>query len=267
MVKCSIRCPSHSKTLRLPRRSRRSRQGLCWIILRLTCQHFPGNCAVSNGVASISAAPNVSSVAPVSKLPTTFVIGRTGFFLEDQATGSQTSQKPDATSFVGAIQPAAPLNTASIVAGTYAGFMRHASIGPLVSLTQPIGFGQITAGSGTSLTGGTFLNDDISQFQNSNIVINLGAQDAANNGLYPLASITMPDPKGYCYNGWYNPTFPGLTTGTPGVDQFGNETCTFNAVAVVAYAESKYSIFIAATDIIYNDTATSVPMGIYLFQQ
>ncbi len=129
-------------------------------------------------------------------------------------------QTPDATSFLGVIQPSAPLTTSSLVAANYVGFLREAaldgSLGEVTSKTEPIGFGQVIAGSGTSMTGGTFLNDDITQFQNSNIVLNLGAQDPANNGLYSLASLTVPDPNNVCFIDPLNPTKVGAR-GEPGV--------------------------------------------------
>ncbi len=220
---------------------------------------FPATCSVTNGQASISAAPNVSSITSASPLPTTFVVGPTGFYFEDQSTGKQTRVNADANLFIGAIQPAAPLTTSSIVTGKYMGFLHEAGLGN-ISVTQPIGFGQIVAGSGTSMTGGTYLNDDVTQFQNSNIVLNLGAQDSVNNGLYTQASLTFPDPQNVCFvDPATNKTGAG---GTSGVDQYGNETCTFNAVAVVGVSDNKYAIFIASWDVFDN-----VAMGMYLFQQ
>jgi hypothetical protein len=221
---------------------------------------FPGTCTVSNGQATIAASPNVSSPIPTSNAPTKIVIGPTGFFLEDQSTGAQTQNAPDAFSLIGVIQPSSALVTSTITAAKYVGFLREAGNGG-GAVTQPIGFGQIIAGAGTSITGGTFVDDDITQFQNSNIVITLGTQDPLNNGLYSLASITVPDPTNVCF---VDPTTGriGVLGGVPGVDQFGSQTCTFNGVAVVGNQENKYSIFITAVDVVRR-----APMGIYMFQQ
>jgi hypothetical protein len=232
---------------------------------------FPATCSVTNGNATITAAPNVSAIGannPVSKLPVTVAVGPTGFFLLDQSTGTQPSATPSGfapASFLGVIQPSSPLTTSSIVAPQYVGFLREAAFnggaGTVISKTEPIGFGQVTPGAGTAMTGGTFLNEDITQFQNSNIVITLGTQDPANNGVYSLATLTVPDLKNVCvYDPFANE--PGVPGGVAGVDQFGNETCTFNAVAVVGNPENKYAIFIAAKDVVNG----GVPMGIYLFQ-
>jgi hypothetical protein len=141
--------------------------------------------------------------------------------------------------------------TANVVAGKYLGFM----VTPFASIhTQPIGFGQIVAGTGTSLTGGTWPNDDLTQLQNADTVINFGTQDSQNNGLYPLATITYPDPTYAC-------STAGTSYGAqPGYDANGFPICTFPAVAVLGNPENKFVIFLSAGGL-------ESPVSIYLFQQ
>lgn len=205
---------------------------------------FSGMCTTANGQASISVSASASS-APYPVLPTTFAIGPTGFFLED------TSSNTIDTSMIGVVQPSSPLITANVVAGKYLGFMSTPS--NLTSkgvVTQPIAFGQVISGTGTSMTGGVFPGDDLTQLPNTDTVITLGAQDPSNNGLYPSATITVPDPGSLC-----------VGTSQGGFDMNGNPTCTSPAVAVVGNPENKFAIFLITTT---NYTGIT---GIYLYQQ
>jgi hypothetical protein len=81
------------------------------------------------------------------------------------------------------------------------------------------------------MIGGVFPNDDPTQPPGENVTIDLGTQDANNNGLYPAATITVS-----------------------GIN--------FPAAAVVGSLENKYAVFLIA-----EDTTNNVPLAIYLFQQ
>jgi len=209
---------------------------------------FAGTCSVKNGQASI-AVPAINSTG-INQYPTpatTFEISPSGFLIEDQSNNTPYFYG----SMFGIVQPAAPLVTANIAAGKYLGFMVTSSTSVLA---QPIGFGQVVAGAGTSLTGGTWPSDDLTQLQNSDTVIDLGTQDSQNNGVYPTASITYPDPTYACSG--YTASYGAQS----GFDANGLPTCKFPAVAVVGNPENKFAIFLSAGGL---DGSVSI----YLFQQ
>ncbi len=155
------------------------------------------------------------------------------------------------------VQPASPLLTANVMSGNYIGFLYEGAgiqVGALGAITQPVAFTP-TVGSSTSLSGGVFPNDDVTQLPNTNLMITLGTQDPANNGLYTSATVTLPDPQQLCSKN-------SPSGGKPGVDLYGNATCAVAAVVVAGNASGKYAIFLAA-----YDGTTQHDMGIYLFQQ
>ncbi|MBZ5645964.1 MAG: hypothetical protein LAN37_01930 [Acidobacteriia bacterium] len=169
----------------------------------------PGNC--SNSVITIPPSPTIQNTVTVG-------VGPSGIFAADEGPGGQGE--------AGVIEPSGPLNTGSVVAGNYLGFLYEPGA---AARSQMAGFG---GGAGTSMTGGTFPNDDPTQAHATNMTINLGTQDSVSNGLYKAASVTIGA----------NPSFP--------------------AVAVVGNPENKFVIFLLA-----QDTVNNHPMAIYLFQQ
>ncbi|WP_158790369.1 hypothetical protein [Granulicella sp. L60] len=210
---------------------------------------FAATCGSTNGVTTITASAN--AIVPE---PTTFAISASGFVIADQSIGNVI--KPSVlspNSFVGMVQPSSPVATATVLAGNYLGFVYESSGAGSVS-TQPASFNP-TVGSSSSLTGGMFPNDDVTQLPLPNLTLTLGTQDSANNGLYTGATVTLPDPQQNCSKN--NPSY-----GTPGADVNGNATCTVAAVIVAGNAGGKYAIFLAA-----YDATTQHDMGIYLFQQ
>ena len=105
-----------------------------------------------------------------------------------------------------------------------------------------------TTGSSTSLTGGAYPNDDLTQTPNTNYVITLGTQGSSDNGVYSSATLTEPDPQYVCsQNG---------STGTEGTDANGDPTCTWTAPTVVGNTGSKYVIFLRTNGV-----------ELFLFQQ
>jgi hypothetical protein len=160
------------------------------------------------------------------------------------------------------------LNTTAVAAQTYSGFLYEtATLGDPAynsvaapANTLPVSFGQVVASSGTTMIGGEFPNDDVTQTPNSDMMIDLGSQDATYNGLYLSVSITVLDPAQNCAN--Y--TGPGESA-TSGINAQGYATCTFSGMAIVGNPEGNYALFISA----YNWAAQlgGAPMQIYLFQQ
>jgi len=201
-----------------------------------------GYCGQSTTGFSVTAASTSNDNPPVATV--TMGFGPSGFFVEDN--GSQQSTPPGVVpsnalgaggGAVGMIQPSSPLNTANVLAAQYAGFVYEpvATVSTNSVVTQAVSFG--CAGTScpvppnsTSIVGGTFPGDDPAQPAKTNVVIDLGAQDAT-NGLYPQARVT--------YSG-----------------------VTFPAVAIVGNPEGKFVIYALA-----QDTARDLPAALYLFQQ
>jgi hypothetical protein len=197
---------------------------------------------------------------------TTFEMGPSGIFILDQSNPSAIASQGQAqgAASAGVAQPSAPLSTSAVAAGTYLGFLTEGAVSgnhPVPALTSPVSFGQ-TASSGSTMTGGAFPNDDVTQTPNSDMQINLGTQDSTINGFYASARITTLDPNQNCA------TYLGGGASvpvTPGINAQGYFTCTYPATAVVGTPDGKYAIFVNT----YNFTANSLgaPMQIYLYQQ
>jgi hypothetical protein len=202
----------------------------------------PGYCGRSPLGLAVSVASN-STNPPVATV--TMGFEASGFVVEDNGSqqGSPQGVVPSnalgaGVGAIGMVQPNSPLSTSSVVGAQYLGFFYEpipaASTNSQVS--QLVSFG--CSGSAcpapptaTSIVGGVFPNDDPTQAAAQNISLDLGPQDAQNNGLYRSAQITI--------------------SGT-----------AFPAVAIVGNAENKFSIFVIA-----QDTLNVTPLAIYLFQQ
>jgi hypothetical protein len=219
----------------------------------------------SPGLCAPAIMGTVISIPANSQITTTdtLVVGPSGFLILNQG--------PGVSGALGLGQPAGALNTSNLVSVHYLGFVSEPSI-PFPSCAAPCtptapppnpiaSFGpcpDTICSPGTSLLGGDFplanpmdsRSDDPTQPANTNITINLGAQNATSNGLYDAATVTIPDPNSVC------------TGSAVGQDSQGNPTCTFPAVAVAGNPESKYAIFLIAQDIVNQS-----PMSIYLFQE
>lgn len=187
-----------------------------------------------------------------------------GFFTET-ATGAETSNANGGTNyaqqpFVGVVAPSSALSTTSLAAAQYLGLMYEsfpANGGYSQTLTtQIVSFGTVVAGSGSTLTGGVFPNDDPSQTPAANITVNFGSQSATQNGLYNGVTVTIPDTSsiaGTCAN----------NGGTPGTGANGSLTCSFDAVAVAGNPKNNFAIFLIGQD----PTRSNAPFGLYLYQQ
>ena len=196
------------------------------------------------GIGAAGYAVTASSSAinpPVATVSMGF--GQSGFFLEDN--GSAQAQPAEVVpsnaigagvGAVGVIQPPSPVDTRNLVGGHYLGFYYEPGTAGGGAVTQLASFG--CSGSTcapppapTAIVGGVFPNDDPTLPAGQNITVDLGTQDANNNGLYPSATVTVS-----------------------GVN--------FPAAAVVGTLQGKYVLFL-----ITEDTINNVPLAIYLFQQ
>jgi hypothetical protein len=235
---------------------------------------FAGRCNASGSNAAIALSgqtllddlwpPNESIQTSLpSGTQSNIWVGPSGFVVADQSIPALAS--PIGASVAGVAEPAQPLSTSDLAAHPYLGFLfepatvPYGGVNPSAVITSPIAFGQI-ASSGTTMTGGIFPNDDVTQTPNSNIVVNLGKQDATFNGLYTGVSITVLDPAQNCAN------YTGSgEKATSGINAQGYFTCTFAGVAVAGNPENNYALFISS----YNWAAQlgGAPMQMYLFEQ
>ena len=207
---------------------------------------------LSDGICAQSVVGAVVSIPPASATGNTITVaaGPSGFLIMNNG--------PNTSGAVGVIQPSSALNTSGVLSANYLGFISEPAIPlPLSGVptaNQVAFFGCPSSGckpSGTTLVGGAYPNDDPTQPANTNITINLGAQNATNNGLYDSATVTIPDPANAC-------TAPGVA----GQDSQGNPTCALPAAAVAGNPENKFAIFLIAEDVVNQS-----PMAIYLFQE
>ncbi len=221
-------------------------------LTELTLAKTQSQVTLANGICAQSAVGEVVSIPPNSSSgnTTTIAVGPSGFLIINNG--------PNTSGAVGLIQPSTALDTSGLLDANYLGFISEPAIPiPLsgVPTANQIAFfgcpNSACNASGSSLVGGAFPNDDPTQPVNTNITINLGVQNATNNGLFDGATVTIPDPTSAC-----------VVPGVPGADSQGNLTCALPAVAVSANPENKFAIFLIAQDLVNQS-----PMAIYLFQE
>jgi hypothetical protein len=237
---------------------------------------FTGSCNSAGGQAFISLAgdsqlddlwtPDGAAITATTQ--SNAWIGPSGFFVADQ--NDTTQAVPTGASVAGVAESTSPLSTSSVLQGQYLGILYEAAntanygnSAPVTpAFTAPVGFGQVVAGTSTTMTGGVFPNDAVTGTPNSDIQIKLGAQDATLNGLYTSVSITVPDPAQNCAN-FVLFSLSGIVTS--GLDAHGYPTCTFPGVAIAGNPEGKYAIFVNSYD--WAVRYGGAPMQLYLFQQ
>jgi hypothetical protein len=249
-----------------------SAQGAKWNFANLTTYTVDGTSlnpsAISAGTCAytqVGYAITVPTSQQTGNVPITAAVSPSGIFMIDLGQNTHTHTGIRQFGLVGVARPSAPLNTGSLVAGKYLGFEYVPLENSLISIqspvslgatTAPVAFGQ-TAGSGTVMTGGAYPNDDVTQAPPSNISIDLGAQDAQNNGLYKSVTVTIPDPAGACVSHPYG-----------GTDANSNPTCIFPGVAVAGNPNNKYALFVTADDKrALAFTYTQTPIEFFLYQQ
>jgi hypothetical protein len=239
---------------------------------------FTGTCSAANSQTVMSLSGQgifnqynyetsfTNSNLPFTDLTTTLQMGPSGIFIVDQSLPKSTSTFQGASA-AGVAQPSSSLSTSDVAAASYLGFLTETATptadiaSPFPGFTSPISFGQ-TASSGTTMVGGIFPNDDVTQTPNADISINLGKQDSAINGLYSSATVTVLDPAQACTADLVNSPTDKVA---PGINADGFFTCTFPAIAVVGNPDGKYAIFLTTYNYTINTVGT--PMQIYLYQQ
>jgi hypothetical protein len=260
-----------------------STQGPTWNFSGLRMFQLDGTSlsptALPSATCALTPEGYAATIAPTSQtqnFATSIAIGPSGFFMLDEGQAARQllidiyRTEPPTTptwplALAGFEQPANPLDTNRVVAGRYAGF-EFASLWDGINwrltspmpVTQPVYFGLVPA-SGTVIAGGLFPNDDVTQTPATSITLDLGSQDADNNGLYKSVLVTMPDPNGACVSRPYG-----------GTDANGNPTCIFQGIAIVGNPDNKFAIFVVVNDAraqTYQLIAPAVPLEFLLYQQ
>jgi hypothetical protein len=226
-----------------------------------------GGCGETAEGFAISIAPS----AATNNVLVTTQVSPSGFFIMDQGQGEPAlfAIPPTATDRIGLVgvqQPSSQLVTSKVVAAKYLGF-EYDGIEDILGIagSLPVSFGTV-AGTGTTMTGGGYANDDVTQIPATNITIDLGAQDGQNNGLYKSVTVTVPDTYKECIQQSYG-----------GKDANGNPTCIYQGEAVVGNPGGKYAIFVTVNDLgvqsqapiqgLTGNTTTYGAMDFFLYQQ
>jgi hypothetical protein len=196
-------------------------------------------------------------------------IGPTGLLVEDNGnTGTRITTAPSTyqnalgagTGAVGLPRPSAALNTGTLAAAQYLGFIYGAGVvaklGSSTGWTSyPASFGGLSSASSscasfvakigtaantaTTIYGGDYdPSSSPSGFGSCDVAVDLGAQDSANPGLYPGATVYMDS------------TYPGNTSGA---------FSSFQVVAIAGQLQGKFATFLIGKD-------SKQPWAIYLFQ-
>jgi hypothetical protein len=201
----------------------------------------------------------------VSAPSATIAIGPSGFLVEDIGLAAPDLSPPYVNLLgagygaVGVPRPSSALTTSSVAAAQYQGILYGAASGSSGATSSP-GFRLIGSfgyenlqtacptlpgpSSSTVLYGGEFANNNPSanSFGNCDLAVDLGTQDANNNGVYPAAAV------------YVSASFPGNGL---------NSAYSFPAVAVAGQINGKYAIFLIGMDTV---GIPAQPWGIYLLQ-
>lgn len=187
-----------------------------------------------------------SNATPQAKMS----IGPTGLLVED--TGMDANSKTGDLTLgagngaIGLPKPSSPVDVSSLRAGQYLGFVYGSGVYANVAFlpggwsshltsfgfsTQPAGCSTLVPGGSALLYGGDFNKDDPSTspdgFGNCDLAMDLGAQDATTNGLFPNARL------------WIGNNYAANTTGI---------TFSVPMVAIAGPLDGKYAIFALGFD-------------------
>jgi len=206
-------------------------------------------------------AVTIARSAATNNLPITAQVSPSGYFIMSQGQGSVGTfgYLGDATGpygLVGVVQPSSPLSTSALVAAKYAGIEYNPILDELnMAGTLPVLF---SGGTGTTLTGGAYPNDDLTETPGSEVTIDLGTQDSSNNGLYKSVTVTVPD----LYKGCVKQSYGGTDAG-------GNPTCIFSGFAVAGNPNGKFVLFVTVNDLSEQNRGLNphAALNFFLYQQ
>ncbi len=195
---------------------------------------FPAVCSSTGGTGIVAASANPAFAPDTTGMPAlpSFRFNPAGAFVEDRSTG---------VSWMGFAMPQAPIKPSDVATGTYRGFVFEGTT-PTPVDTRPVTFAA-PAVAGSTLQGGAFPNDDLTQTPGSEYNITLGTQSTTLNGVFPNSTLIVADSNGYCANVALND--PSVTVG---FDINGNEICTAAGVGVISQVSGKYVLYFTSHD-------------------
>lgn len=199
---------------------------------------FPGNCTSSSGSAAVTSSPLAYFTnGSTSNIPTQYVVSPSGLLFANQ---NYTSVPPSTgwtypqVSAWGLSEYSQSLPAGTVGVVKYVGFLLEVNNSSSIFRTRLVGFGNAPM-SGTTMTGGTFPNEDPTQALTLNMSVTFGSQDPLNNGVFYLAKLSVPfDNMASC--------------GSPLPNQNGILSCTYNAVALAGRPSGSYALFLTAFD-------------------
>jgi len=230
-----------------------SATGLCSASIYGNTITVPGQLTVSN--------PGSGETVPASA---TIGVSASGLLVESNGANADTPYQNAlgaGTGAVGLLKPSAALNTGTLAAAQYNGFIYgsgnasspfnfSSTVASFGFASTPASCASVAAATSTLIYGGDFPNNDPSAaavqsaggFGNCDYAIDLGQQDASNNGYYPAATI------------YVGASFSGNTTGT---------AYSFPAIAIAGQLAGKNAIFVLGVD---TAGSPNQAVGIYLLQ-
>ena len=203
---------------------------------------FTATCASAN-----SGGPSViqTAITAPDSIPASFIIGPTGYLVEDRYSSSNNGNQSFGVSLIGAVAPPSPVSLSALNGATFLGTQATggASGANLPSLAAPqlasLTVSPDSSGKSIELTGGVFPSNDPTQTPGADFAIDLGAQDPNNNGSFPSVTVKLNTSDGIFYSAG-----------------------TYNGYALVTNVGGKYTIFVQA-----GPVGLGYAVGWTLFQQ
>ena len=199
---------------------------------------FGANCSAPNGSAVVNAAPLAYFANGATyTIPTRYVISPSGFYFANENYGGvplSTGWSYPQISGWGISEYSQAIPAFGLAAAKYVGFLFEVNNSSATYRTRLVGFGNAPI-SGSTMTGGTFANEDPTQSVTVNMSVTFGSPDPLNNGVFYLAKLGVPyDAVSSCVS--------------PLVNQNGILSCTYNAVAIAGQPNNTYAIILSAFD-------------------
>ena len=228
---------------------------------------YAATCASTDSVGTVTSNPAAAFVFPQSSPGTnpTFHFHPNGLFVEDRTPAQQPANDSSAHyGQVGIAVPNAAVSVSDVSKGSYRGFV--AKYGTSAS-AHPVALSGPADGSST-LAGGLYSGDDLTQTAGSQYSITLGKQDTALNGLFTGAQLSVFDEYGIC-----PAVAQDVTAGLfihSGFDVQGRPICLSRGVAIVSLVQGKYVLYFTSYDASTDASGvySSTPLiQFYLYQQ
>jgi len=228
---------------------------------------YAATCASNDSVGTVTSDPAATFDFPQLSPGTnpTFHFHPNGLFIEDRSPAQTPLQDRSALyGQIGIAVPNAAVAAADVSKGSFRGFAASYGLSPNthpVALTGP-------ADSSSTLAGGLYPGDDLTQPAGSQYAITLGKQDSASNGLFTSAQLSVFDENGIC-PAVAQDAVAGLFIHA-GFDAQGRPVCLSRGVAIVSMVQGKYVLYFTSYDASQDAPGvySSTPLiQFYLYQQ